>query len=117
MKRINNAAVRGYVQRREEFENNTRSLYGHMVAVPPRSTKRYVVCSYGGHHPLFIYEWLLDSPNDGAWFENIDKYSLTTSGHKALARPHTACTPMTTAQMKLIADHGLMFMMQALSKF
>jgi hypothetical protein len=117
MKRVNNADVRRCVQRREEFENNTRALYGYMVAVPPRSTKRYVVCSYGGHHPLFIYEWMLDSPNDGAWFENIEKVSATTTRHQTLAHPMVACTPMTTVQMKLIADHGLLHMMQALSKF
>jgi hypothetical protein len=117
MKRVNNADVHQYVQRREEFKNNTGSLYGYMVAVPPRSTKRYVVCSYGGHHPLFIYEWMRDSPDEGAWFENIDKVSSTTSLHRMQAHPHTACTPMTTVQMKLIAGHGLMIMMQALSKF
>jgi hypothetical protein len=115
MKRVNNADVRQYVQRREEFENNTRSLYG--TALATGKTGRYVVCSYGGHHPLFIYEWMLGSPDEGAWFENIDKVSATTTRHQTLAHPMVTCTPMNSAQMKLIADHGLLFMMQALSKF
>lgn len=118
MKRINNGQVRQYVQDRKEFKNHTGSLYGYVVLSMYRQiTHRYVVCSYGGHHPLFIYEWVPDSPADGVWYENVDGVSKTTSRHRTQAHPHTACTPMTTEQMRLIADVGLMGMMRATAKY
>jgi len=40
----------------------------------------YVVYSYGRHFPIYV--WLL-----GVWYENTDKYSVSTSKHQTQARP------------------------------
>lgn len=40
----------------------------------------YVVYSYGYHYPMFAYL-------NGTWYENSDKYSVTTSKHHGQARP------------------------------
>jgi hypothetical protein len=115
MKRVNNADVRQYVQRREEFKNNTESMYG--VEVVSGNTHRYIVFSYGDHYPLFIYEWMPDCPVEGVWYENIEPTSQTTNRHRTQAHPHTACTPMNSGQMKLIVIGGLVRMMQEYAKF
>lgn len=118
MKRINNGQVRGYVQNREEFKTHTGSLYGHVrFWSPGQITKRYVVCSYGRHYPLFIYEWMPDCPVEGVWYENTSWFSTTTRRHHTLAHPHTACTPMGIHEMQLIADVGLVGMMERTAKY
>ena len=117
MKRINNSQVRGYVQNRKEFKNNTGSVYGYMAQSVPQNTARYIVCSYGGHYPLFIYEWMPDSPVEGVWYENASWFSTMTRKHHTLAHPHTACTPMGIRDMQLIADGGLVYMMEHTAKY
>lgn len=67
-------------------------------------THRYVVYSYGEHWPLFVAEWLDDGPV--TWYENIDKYSATTSRHKSQAHPHVNTMPMDAGAMRIIATFG-----------
>ena len=40
----------------------------------------YAVYSYGYHFPLYVFK-------DGSWYENNDKYSVSTSKHKTQLRP------------------------------
>ena len=92
MKRITNVTARQYVQKREKFHGN--NLYGEWRG------DRYVVTSYGDHFPLFIWE-------NGTWYENIDKYSVTTSKHRTQTHPHEDTLPMTCNDMVVIMNHGI----------
>ena len=90
MSRIANYQVSGFVIDREEFKTNNGTLYGVHI------DNKYVVFSYGQHFPLFIYV-------DGRWFENSDKYSVTTSKHHSYAHPRAETTELNTAGMRLLA--------------
>lgn len=68
-------------------------------------THRYVVYSYGYHFPMFIAEWL--SGYDPQWYENMDRYSRSTSKHKSQLHPLTRTTQFDTEQMKHIARVGM----------
>ena len=55
----------------------------HMQSEPyTHHPNLYVVYSYGPHWPMFIYDTETDQ-----WFENGDKYSVTTSKHTNKIRP------------------------------
>ena len=43
----------------------------------------YIVYSFGHHFPMFVWD-----DKAGAWFENIDKYSRTTSKQQGQLRPN-----------------------------
>jgi hypothetical protein len=90
--RITNVTARQYVQRKESFQGN--NLYGEWRG------DRYVVTSYGDHFPLFIWE-------DGTWYENIEKITVTTSKHRTQTHPHEDTLPMTCKDMVVIMDHGI----------
>jgi hypothetical protein len=61
---------------------------------------KYVVYSYGDHFPLFVY-------HNGKWYENSDRYSVSTSKHRTQSHPHCDTLPLNTSQMKeLIRDGG-----------
>ncbi|MEK9770168.1 MAG: hypothetical protein VW683_14740, partial [Betaproteobacteria bacterium] len=49
---------------------------------------------------LFVWE-------NGAWYENIDKYSPTTSKHKTQTHPHEDTMPMSLNSMLVLAEHGI----------
>lgn len=70
--RVSNKSCRSWVQRREPFKAN------HLFA--ERANGFYVVYSYGHHWPL----WAFDGQ---VWYENVDKYSSSTSRHKSQSRP------------------------------
>ena len=57
-----------------EWDGPTEWLPNNTPSTP------YVVYSYGYHFPIYI--WL-----DGVWYENTDKYSVSTSKHQTQARP------------------------------
>jgi hypothetical protein len=62
---------------------------------------RYIVYSYGHHFPMYICE-------HDTWYENVDRYSVTTSKHKSCTRPYgVELMPMTTAAMRRIARSGI----------
>jgi hypothetical protein len=63
-------------------------------------TERYVVYSYGKHFPLFVHQ-------DGIWYENQDRYSVSTSKHRSQSHPHTNTMPMTTSALQRIIDDGI----------
>jgi hypothetical protein len=70
-------------------------------------TPRYVVYSYGTHFPLFVWQALDTNSGLGIWYENQDRYSVTTSKHRSQAHPHYATTPMTTGAMIRIVEDGI----------
>ncbi len=76
MKQIANADARPYVARREPFKGN--NLWGecrmtqgvlstHDYVDWEDSSELYVVCSYGVHYPMWIYDFLT-----GQWFGDYD---------------------------------------------
>lgn len=76
-KRVANKDARSRVQERKEFEgSNTFGVWKPDVD----GVSRYVVYSYGLHWPLFIYE-------KGRWYENEDRYSVSTSKHRSQLHP------------------------------
>jgi hypothetical protein len=62
--------------------------------------RMYVVTSYGAHFPLFIWE-------NGVWYENVDKYSVTTSKHRSQTHPHCETIPMTCKDMVCLQYYGI----------
>ena len=68
-------------------------------------THRYVVYSYGYHFPMFIAEWL--DGNTPSWYENVDRYSQSTSKQFSQLHPHTPTLRYSTQQMKRIAQSGI----------
>lgn len=61
---------------------------------------RYVVFSYGGHFPLYVYE-------GGVWYENEDWGSATTSRHRSKARPSAETVVMPSKRMRQLVAHGI----------
>jgi len=95
MKRVANKNARTCVQNREEFEgSNTFARWTTDNDIP-----RYIVCSYGMHWPLFIWE-------NGVWYENEDKYSVSTSRHASQLHPHAETRPLNKDAMESIAWQG-----------
>jgi hypothetical protein len=68
-------------------------------------THRYVVYSYGYHFPMFIAEWL--DGQEPQWYENADKYSVSTSKQFSQLHPHAKTLCFTTDHMKRIAQSGM----------
>lgn len=81
--KISNKNARPYVKARKPFKgSNLSGCCRTLPGVP--ETEVYVVYSYG-YWPLFIHV-------DGTWFENTDRYSVTTSKHRNQTHPHVADT-------------------------
>jgi hypothetical protein len=70
--KIANKNARHYVEQKEEFQGS--NLYAE------KRGNNYIVFSYGTHFPIFAYV-------KGIWYENEDKYSVSTTRHQSQARP------------------------------
>lgn len=81
-----NTKSRKYVQAMEPF--SASNLSGVIEG------KFYVVYSYKWY-PLFIYSYA-----EGRWFENTDRYGVSTSKQRSQSRPHENCISLTHDQMK-----------------
>jgi hypothetical protein len=92
MERIANSNARGYVSSHKPFKGS--NLFAQW-----EGDDRYVVYSFGTHYPMFIW-------TQGAWFENEDKYSRTTSKHRSQTHPHSPTILLATAWMKELAEQG-----------
>lgn len=68
-----NQKARTFVQSKIPFKGN--NTFGETL------NGAYVVFSYGHHWPLFAYI-------DGTWYENQDRYGVTTSKHHGQMHPH-----------------------------
>ena len=99
--RIANRDARDHVQRKQEFRGN--NIFGEWMKGSDEVC-RYVVCSYGPHWPLFIYD-----PVTERWYENTSKYGRTTSKHHGQTHPHPLepTTGMVVEDMIKIVDGGI----------
>jgi hypothetical protein len=103
IERIANQAARGMVKTRRPFEGS--HLFAREHVPEHQHTVLYVVYSYGEHFPLFVAE--TDDQNRTVWYENADRYSVTTSKHRTQTHPHFDCIPMTTQAMRRLARDGI----------
>ena len=92
--RINGRKCRPYVQDRKAFQNSNGQLYA--VRHTPLL---YVVYSYGEQWPLFVWDGF-------DWYENEEKYSPTTTRHRANANPFAATQLRSCSWLRnFIANH------------
>ena len=91
--KITNKQVREKVEDLKPFKANT--MYACWM------NTAYVVFSYGTHWPLYIFY-------RGNWYENEERYSVTTSRHRNLARPYQADHfKVSCKQARSIVDEAL----------
>lgn len=108
--RVTNRETREHVQNMRVFKNHNKTLWGEWYeqGIPETGeiVKRYVVYSYRYNWPLFVAE---HDPNsdEWRWYENIDRYSLTTSRHKSQSHPRIPTMPMTVGAMNRIVREGI----------
>jgi hypothetical protein len=63
-------------------------------------SRMYVVYSYGPHWPLFVW-------HDGVWYENKDRYSVTTSKHRSQAHPRCDTVKVLGLALRTFILHGI----------
>lgn len=89
MKKVSNKNCCDYVRCKQNFQGS--NLNGLWIG------DNYVVMSYGWY-PLFIY-----SKTDNVWYENKDKYSVSTSKQRTQSHPGCVLThKLGLEQMKEI---------------
>lgn len=94
--RIANKDARVYVQSGDPFiGSNTFAEWVNSGG----GASRYVVYSYGDHWPLFIFE-------EGKWYENAEKRSVTTSKHRTQLHPLCETEKQSAKAMREIANLG-----------
>lgn len=89
--RTSNKKCRALVQSLTPFQAN------NLFAV--REKGLYIVFSYGRHWPLFIHA-------DGTWYENSDRYSVSTSRHRSQANPYTLMFGKTRGELLGMIDNA-----------
>ena len=99
MKKVANNAARAYVQNLTPFKGS--NTFGEWVD-GSRGDSRFVVYSYGKHWPLFVWQ-------DGKWYENAGKYSVSTSKQHGQLHPHTDTEKHSAEDMRTIAEMGVTF--------
>lgn len=100
MPKLNVVTLRGmrdHVKARVPFINTNRTCYGTY-----NEHGDYVVYSYGEHWPLFVCRADVLA-SDLVWFENEDKYGVTTSRHHSACHPHETTVPMPLDSMIALA--------------
>ena len=88
--RIANKDAQAYVDRAEPFQGS--NLFGEYDDLNEGSNTPYVVYSYGYHFQMFIYL-------NNIWYENSDKYSVSTSKQQSQARPTMKTIKLNTEEM------------------
>ena len=92
MNKTANKDCASYVTKREEFKGS--NLFGEWDGASDYfdisdTYTPYVVYSYGRHFPIYLYL-------NGVWYENTDKYSVSTSKHQTQARPEASTFKVNT---------------------
>lgn len=101
--RVANASARTYVQNLEPF--NGSNTYARLHApTADRPSELYIVYSYGEHYPMFVAETFEGITK---WYENIDRYSQTTSKQRGQLHPLTQTTKLHTADMYRMSAYGI----------
>lgn len=102
--RCSNSEVSRFVEYRDTFETNNKTMFGEWRRVEGGNpTDVYAVYSYGYHFPMYIWD-----DEARVWVGNKDKYSRTTSNHQTKARPSEPIEQwFDTNTMKRIVYNGL----------
>ena len=88
MLRTTNSKCSALVEQRKEFQAS--NLYARWMY------DRYVVFSYGPHWPLFVYD------QKKGWFENSERYSVSTSKHRTQSHPCVKTELLTRGQIQTL---------------
>lgn len=97
--KTSNGKCRTHVQNRDVFKaNNIFSEYSNAL----NGEAMYTVYSYGYHFPMFVYHLLTDT-----WFENSNRYSVSTSKHRSQAHPLCQTIKVNTHQLEKLLALGL----------
>jgi len=99
LKRVTLKQVRNVVQQRQPFTTSTDNLWA--TSYHDGVDVRYVVYSYTADWPLFVY-----AEANGQWFENADRYSITTSKHRSKSHPLCDTIQLPVEAMRLLAYKG-----------
>jgi len=97
--KTSNGKCRYFVQTRQVFKasnifaERSQTLNGENT---------YTVYSYGYHFPLFVYH----EPTE-MWFENSNRYSVSTSKHRSQAHPLCPTIKVGTHQLEKLLALGL----------
>jgi hypothetical protein len=99
--KIANSKCRPLVEAREPFQGS--NLWGgwHDSTLVESTDRQYVVYSYGGHFPIYIYDEVTQQ-----WFGNADRFSASTTRHQYHARPREEIHWLHTHPMRVIAVCG-----------
>lgn len=87
--KIANYQTSGFTSAKREFKAN--NIFADWVR--DENGARYIVCSYGQHWPMYIYDSTTDQ-----WYANSSKYSVSTSKHSSQARPNIRAGTTTTTE-------------------
>ena len=87
MIRTSNIKCSEYVNNKIEFKAN--NIFSEHI----KKDKLYIVYSYGHHFPMYI-------KYKNTWYENSDKYSVSTSKQQNQARPNSKTKLLSTNKMK-----------------
>lgn len=95
--RCSNSDARRFIEYRDEFETNNKTMFGEW-----QGERTYTVYSYGYHFPMYVWD-----DQARVWVGNKDKYSRTTSCHQTKARPSHVTHWFDTQTCRRIAYNGL----------
>tara|TARA_R100000700_G_C3044335_1_gene66770 strand:- start:176 stop:469 length:294 start_codon:yes stop_codon:yes gene_type:complete len=87
MIRTSNIKCSEYVNNKIEFKAN--NIFSEHI----KKDKLYIVYSYGYHFPMYI-------KYKNTWYENSDKYSVSTSKQQSQSRPNAKTKLLSTNEMK-----------------
>ena len=59
----------------------------------------------GYHFPMYVAEWL--EGQEPTWYENADRYSVSTSKQQNQLRPSSPTIKMGNEQMRTLSKHGI----------
>ena len=99
--KTSNGKCRTLVQNREVFKAN--NIFSEQRDTYFNREQVYIVYSYGHHFPMFVYH-----ERSGTWFENSDRYSVSTSKHRSQSHPLCQTIKINTHQMRDLIAHGFM---------
>ena len=104
--RVANKNCRHFVSARVPFIGS--NMYAERRTASNGHSDIYVVYSYGVHWPLYIAEVPEDACGEITWYENVERFSQSTTRHASQARPHYVnFMPMTAGAMRRIAVDGI----------
>ena len=98
--KTSNGKCRYHVQNRVEFKAN--NIFSEHRSTYFNREMLYIVYSYGHHYPMFVYH-----ERSGTWFENVDRYSVSTSKHRSQAHPLCPTIKVGTHQLEKLLALGL----------